>query len=189
MFNGDTPFSTHSHSDFSPLSEVATMWQTDSTAYKLKPRSFHKSAHLWVHSVDFHPSVNHAWQYYQTPKSAVTSEQFCLLNSLLQFCLQSILLRTSKSKWLPLTVIPQLWSHRLGHSSTWSCISATRWFICQMRHNAQDESINEAVHLQGLLLVQSNLPRQFRLFLAQVLSLQTIILIGRMLPLLIIILT
>ena len=62
VFNGDTPFGTHSHSDSSPLSEVATTWQTDSAAHKLKPRSFHKSAHLWVHSVNFHPSVNHTWQ-------------------------------------------------------------------------------------------------------------------------------
>ena len=30
-------------SDFSPSSEVATIWQTDGTAHKLKPRSFHKS--------------------------------------------------------------------------------------------------------------------------------------------------
>ena len=50
--------------------------------------SFHKSAHLWVHSVDFHPGVNCTWQYYQTSKSAVTSEQFHLLNPLSQFCLQ-----------------------------------------------------------------------------------------------------
>jgi len=49
-------------SDFFLSSEVMTTWQTDSVAYKLKPRSFHKSAHLWVHSVDFHPSVNCAWQ-------------------------------------------------------------------------------------------------------------------------------
>jgi len=70
-------------------SEVVTTWQTDGAAHKLKPRSFHKSAHLWVHPADFHPSVNHAWQYYQTSKSAVTSEQFHLLNSLLQFRLQS----------------------------------------------------------------------------------------------------
>ena len=72
------------------------MRQTDGAAHKLKPRSFHKSAHLQVHSVDFHPGVNHAWQYYQTPKSAVVSEQFCLLNSLSQFCLQPTWLRTSK---------------------------------------------------------------------------------------------
>jgi len=32
--------------DFFPSSEVATMQQTDSAAHKLKPRSFHKSAHL-----------------------------------------------------------------------------------------------------------------------------------------------
>ena len=39
----------------SPSSEVATMQQTDGAAHKLKPRSFYKSAHLWVHSADFHP--------------------------------------------------------------------------------------------------------------------------------------
>jgi len=133
--------------DFPPSSEVATMWQTDSTAHKLKPRSFHKSTHLRVYSMDFYPGVNHTWQYYQTPKSAVTSKQFCLLNSLSQFHLQSISLCTSKSKWLPLTVILQLWSHRLGHLSMWSRISVTRWLICQMRHDAQDESIKEAIHL------------------------------------------
>jgi len=46
--------------DFFPLSEVVTMWQTDGAAHKLKPRLFHKSAYLQVHSVDFHPSVNYA---------------------------------------------------------------------------------------------------------------------------------
>ena len=46
--------------DFSLSSEVATMQQIDSTAHKLKPRIFHKSTHLQVHSVDFHSSVNHA---------------------------------------------------------------------------------------------------------------------------------
>jgi len=65
------------------------MRQTDGAAHKLKPRSFHKSAHLRVHSADFHPGVNRAWQYYQTPKFAVASEQFRLLNPLLQFHLQS----------------------------------------------------------------------------------------------------
>ena len=156
---------------FSPSSEVATIQQTDGAAHKLKPRSFHKSAHLQVHSADFHPGVNCAWQYYQTPKSAVASKQFRLLNSLLQFHLQSISLHTSKSKWLPLTVIPQLRSHRLGHPSTRSRISATRWLIHQMRHDAQDKSIKEASYLRDLPPVQSNLPRQFRLSLAQVLSL------------------
>ena len=48
--------------DFFLLSEVATMWQTDSAVYKLKPRLFYKSTYLWVHSVDFHPGVNQAWQ-------------------------------------------------------------------------------------------------------------------------------
>ena len=33
-------------SDFFLSSEVATMWQTDSAAHKLKLRSFHKSAYL-----------------------------------------------------------------------------------------------------------------------------------------------
>ena len=46
--------------DFFPISEIVITWQTDSTAYKLKPRSFHKSAHFQVHSMDFHPGVNHA---------------------------------------------------------------------------------------------------------------------------------
>ena len=32
--------------DLFPLSEVATMQQTDNTAHKLKPRLFYKSAHL-----------------------------------------------------------------------------------------------------------------------------------------------
>jgi len=50
-----------------------------------------------------------------------------------------------------------------------------------MLHNAQDKFIKEAIHLQGLSLVQFNLAEQFHLFLAQVLSLQTMILIGRML--------
>ena len=45
-------------SDFFLLSEVATMQQTDSVVHKLKPRSFHKSAHLQVHSADFYSSVN-----------------------------------------------------------------------------------------------------------------------------------
>ena len=48
--------------DFFLSSEVVTMWQTDSAAYKLKLRSFHKSTHLWVHFVDFHPGVNCVWQ-------------------------------------------------------------------------------------------------------------------------------
>ena len=174
---------------FFPSSEVATMRQTDSAAYKLKPRLFHKSTHLQVHSADFYPSVNHAWQYYQTTKSTVASEQFHLLNLLSQFHLQSISLCTSKSKWLPLAVILQLRSYLLGRSSTQSRVSVTRWLTCQMHHDAQDESINEAIYLWGLLLVQSNLAGQFHLFLAQVSSLQTMILIGRMLPLLILLLT
>jgi len=156
------------------------MWQTDSTAHKLKPRLFHKSTHLQFHSADFHSSVNCTWQYYQTPKSTVTSEQFHLLNPLLQFCLQfNFVFCTSKSKWLPLAITLQLWFHCLGYSSIWSCISVTRWLICQMHYDTQDKFTKEAVHLQGLLLVQFNLAKQFLLFLAQVLSLRTMILIGR----------
>ena len=154
--------------DFFPSSEVAIMQQTDGVAYKLKPRSFYKSAHLWVHSANFYPGVNHAWQYHQTPKSAVTSEQFCLLNPLLQFCLQSISPRTSKFKWFYLAVTLQLWSYHLGHLSTRSRVSVTKWLICQICHNVQDKSIKEAIHLQSLLPVQFNLAGQFCLFLAQV---------------------
>ena len=171
-------------------SKVVTTWQTNSVAYKLKPRSFYKSTHLRVHSADFHPGVNCAWQYYQTPKSTVASEQFCLLNSLLQFHLHfNLTICTSKSKWLPLTITLQLQSHHLGHPSTWSHVSVTRWHIHQMRHDIQNGSIKEAIYLWGLLSVQSNLAGQFHLFLAQVLSLWTMILIGKMLPLLILLLT
>jgi len=59
------------------------MRQTDNEVHKLKPRLFHKSAHLRVYPADFHPGMNYVWQYYQTSKSAVASEQFCLLNPLL----------------------------------------------------------------------------------------------------------
>ena len=50
-----------------------------------------------------------------------------------------------------------------------------------MLHNVQQEFTKEVVHLQGLFLVQFNLAEQFHLFLAQVSSLQTMILTGRML--------
>ena len=175
--------------DFFLLSEVVTTWQTDDVAHKLKPRLFHKSAQLWVHLVDFHPSVNHIWQYYQTTKSAVASEQFHLLNPLLQFCLQfNSTICTSSSKWLSLAITLQLWSHCLEHPSIQSYISVTIWLICQMLHDAQDKFIKEAVHLWDLSLVQFNLIKQFCLFLAQVSFLQTTILIRRMLLLLILLL-
>ena len=174
-------------SDFFLSSEVATIQQTDSIAHKLKPRSFHKSAYLYVHSVDFHSGVNRAWQYYQTSKSTVVSEQFHLLNPLLQFHLQfNLTIRISKSKWPLLAIILQLQSYCLGHPSIWSCISVTRWLIHQMCYNTQNESTKETVHLWGLLPVQFNLAGQFCLFLAQVLFLQTTILIGRMLPLILV---
>ena len=41
-------------SDFFFSSEVVTMWQTDSTVHKLKPRSFHKSTHLQANLADFY---------------------------------------------------------------------------------------------------------------------------------------
>ena len=65
----------------------------------------------------------------------------------------------------------------------------TRWLICQMLHDAQEEFIKEVIYLWGLSLVQFNLAKQFCLFLAQVLFLQTMILTGRILPLLILSLT
>jgi len=147
-------------SDFFLSSEVATMQQTDSAVYKLKPRLFHKSTHLQVHFADFHSGVNCTWQYYQTPKSAVTSEQFCL-----QF---NSTIHTSSPKWLSLTITLQLWFHYLGHSSIWSHISVIRWLICQMLHNAQDKFTKEAIYLRDLPLAQFNLAKQFCLFLAQV---------------------
>jgi len=54
-----------------------------------------------------------------------------------------------------------------------------------MLHNTQEQFTKEAVYLQGLPLVQFNLIKQFCLFLAQVLFLQTTILTRRMLLLLI----
>jgi len=52
-----------------------------------------------------------------------------------------------------------------------------------MLHDTQDKFTKEAVHLRGLPLVLFILVEQLCLFLAQVSSLWTIILIGRMLPL------
>ena len=57
-----------------------------------------------------------------------------------------------------------------------------------MVHNIQDVFIKEADHLWGLLFILFNLAEQFCLSLAQVLSLQTMILIGRILLLLILLL-
>ena len=73
--------------------------------------------------------------------------------------------------------------------NTISCFSDQMAYLSNMPWCSRQISIKEAIHLQGLLPVQSNLARQFRLFLAQVSSLQTMILIGRMLPLLILLLT
>jgi len=49
-------------SDFFLFSEIMTTQQTNGTAYKLKPRSLHKSAHLQAYLTDFYPGVNHTWQ-------------------------------------------------------------------------------------------------------------------------------
>jgi len=57
-----------------------------------------------------------------------------------------------------------------------------------MLHNNQDEFTKETAHLWGLYQVLFILAEQFHLFLAQVLFLQTMILTGRMLPLLILLL-
>ena len=51
--------------EFFFLLEIATTQQTDSTAHKLKPRSFHKSIHLQVYLVDFYFWYElHLIQYY-----------------------------------------------------------------------------------------------------------------------------
>jgi len=54
VFNANIPISTHSILDLFLSLEIMTTWQTDSTVHKLKPRSFHKSVHLWVHLADFY---------------------------------------------------------------------------------------------------------------------------------------
>jgi len=41
-------------SDYFLSSEVATTWQSDSIAYKPKPRLFHKFTHFQANSMDFH---------------------------------------------------------------------------------------------------------------------------------------
>ena len=60
MFNGNTPISTYFHLRLFLPFEVATTWQIDSTAYKLKPRLFSKSVYLQANLADFYPNVNHA---------------------------------------------------------------------------------------------------------------------------------
>ena len=121
-------------------------------------------------SQTFIPSVNCAWQYYQTPKSAVTSKQFYLLNPLLQFCLQNnnYLLYFKSPKWLFLTIIPQLqlWSHHLGHPSILSHVLMTIWLIHQILYDAQDKFTKETTYLWGLSLVLISLARQLHLSLA-----------------------
>ena len=147
------------------------MQQTDSTAHKLKPRLFHKSVQLQVHLADFHLQCE--------PCLIVLSDfqVYCCFWAVLS-AKQPLYFKVQK--WLPLTIILQLqlWSHYLGHLSH---ISATIWLIHQMLHDAQDEFTKETAHLQGLHQVLSILAKQFHLFLAQVLSLWTTILTGRIL--------
>jgi len=87
--------------------------------------------------------VNCAWQYYKTPKSAITFEQFHLLNPLLQshlqktlFTLQSLMAFSCYNS----STYGQLWSHHLGHLSTQFHISIITLLkhICQMSHNVQN---------------------------------------------------
>jgi len=90
-------------------------------------------------SQTFTPSVNHAWQYYQTPKFTVVSEQFCLQNNL---CNLKSKIVSSHCNFSTLTLVPPLetpfntiscfsdylaylpntpwhsrWIHQRGHSS------------------------------------------------------------------------
>ena len=88
-------------SDFFLLSEVMTMQQTGSVAHKLKLRSFHKSAHLWVHSVDFQPSINHAWH----------------LIPLLQILFNTISHFSDYLAYLPNAPWCSRWTHQRGYSS------------------------------------------------------------------------
>ena len=98
VFNGNTP------------NQHSLLFQISSYYLRLWPYSRQMAQHIsWSqsHSTSSHisktilqtftPSVNHVWQYYQTPKSVVASEQFHLQDSLLQFCLQNNLC-TLKSK-------------------------------------------------------------------------------------------
>ena len=85
-------------SNFSLLSEVVTMQQTGSTADKLKPRLFHKSAQFWVHLADFHPSVNHAWYWIE------------LWNSMLKLAKALWINKEWSRKWLVYILFPSvLW--------------------------------------------------------------------------------
>ena len=87
--------------DFFLSFEVATMQQTDRAAHKLKPRSFHKSTHLWVHSVDFHPSVNCAWQgvIIVTNKVALPSD-FQTIENVVEN-MENINSNNIETSWLP----------------------------------------------------------------------------------------
>ena len=73
----------------SPSSEVVTMRQTDGAAHKLKPRSFHKSAHLRVHPADFHPSVNCTWHLSTSLSTPLESPLYLLTPYLLLYTLLS----------------------------------------------------------------------------------------------------
>ena len=55
MFNSNIPkLALTPISDFFLFSKIAIIWQIDGAAYKLKPRSFHKSICLQAYLTDFH---------------------------------------------------------------------------------------------------------------------------------------
>ena len=151
-------------------SEVTTMWQINGTVHKLKPRSFYKSAHLWVLLVDFHlwcklcltvlSDYQVCYRFWAIPSAkpsvAVPSTK------------QSSFTFQSPKRYLSLTVTLQLQSHHLEHFSILSYISVTIWFICQMLYDVQNKFTKETTLLLGLLLVLFNWAGQFYLSLAQV---------------------
>ena len=59
MFNGNTPISTHFHSDF-----LSFIWSCDHVADRQHSTSAEAKVVPQVHSADFHPSVNYVWHYY-----------------------------------------------------------------------------------------------------------------------------
>jgi len=139
-------------SNFFLLSEVVTIQQTDSTAHKLKPRSFNKSTNFWTNLADFH--------IWCEPHLTVFSDfQVCCHFWVVLSAKSSITVppakqsfHTSSPKWLSLTITllsiqGQLWSHCLGHHSILIFVSAITSPICQILHNIQNIFIKEADHL------------------------------------------
>ena len=118
-------------SDFFPSSEVATTWQTDSTAYKLKPRSFHKSTYLRVHPVDFHSSVNHAWQSAKSWFSCrICSHIFWLFRTYILSSTQTI--PSSSYAWLSFfsnSFTTSCFLVLFFHIFSSNVVSSTTWFF------------------------------------------------------------